>query len=62
MRLRRLSLDPTSLVAGLVSILIGALGLAGTLDLRTFGGGWLIPGVLVALAVAVLAGMYRPDR
>jgi hypothetical protein len=59
MRLPRLSLDPVALVAGLLSIVVGALGLAGALDWRTLGGDWLVPGALAALAVALLAGLYR---
>ena len=62
MRMPKLSPDPLALVSGLLAILVGGVGLAGALDGRSLGGGWLVPGLLAALAVAILAGIQRPSR
>jgi hypothetical protein len=52
-------IDPFSLVVGLGALLIGVAALAGQLDGRALGQGWLVPGLVVVLGIGLLASTLR---
>lgn len=57
--MKRHSLDPASLIAGLVFIALGIMVAAGNLELAEYGVGWLVPIGLVALGLLVLVSVKK---
>lgn len=57
--MRRHALDSFSLVVGLVAMVVGAVGLAGRLDLRTLSSGWLVPALVVVAGLVMIASASR---
>lgn len=57
--MRRHNPDSFSLVVGLAAIVVGSVGLAGRLELRTLTTGWLLPAVVVVVGLGVITSAYR---
>jgi hypothetical protein len=51
--------DTFSLVAGLLAVLVGGAGVAGTLDAGTLAQGWLITGLVLVAGIGLLASTWR---